>query len=318
YFSPYLLNCSWWETLVYGVPHGLVTCLNSYYAYGISMWLLIHFYLVSKYLGLRLRALSDRVSEWDTSPTGVPTGLTTDQKVWAMVREAEAVCHETDSYNSTYWSKYLATVWSVLGSVTVLSLYVILFVSMDMFTKLMVGFAIIFAVNLFALNVWIASGVNTSAKRLSKCLAGFCCRITRHRGVTYKCICLKIKPTIHHTFIAMIGANILTLITGLWLTSGALGGEIGVPVLLWQQRPLADTGDLSAGVLATGERASTVHQLDSGAFGDRYLPVGHTIVAFVQNRLSLEQFTADDRPESRLPAVRRLFTDVAIAPVYHL
>ncbi|CAG2174444.1 unnamed protein product, partial [Oppiella nova] len=93
-----------------------------------------------------------------------------------------------------------------------------------------------------------------------------------------------------------------------------MSGEIGVPVLLWRQRDPHTSQSLAEGLVGAG--GSTVQQLDAQAFADDYLSTADTVVAFVQNRLSLEQFSAGSSSDGhrQLESVRGLFTDAAVAP----
>src|ERR1700712_2352737 len=87
------------------------------------------------------------------------------------------------------------------------------------------------------------------------------------------------------------------------LSITCLGSEIGVPVLLWQQKTDSHLFDSK----------STITQIDGKALAEDYLENSQTIVAFIQDRLSLEQFTTED--EERLTAVKSIFKDQSIKPV---
>ena len=102
---------------------------------------------------------------------------------------------------------------------------------------------------------------------------------------------------------------LIELIFGLFSLNEVFCSEIGVPVLLWQQKTSLEADS------QLFDSKSTVNQIDGKVLADDYLTNSQTIVAFVQKRLSLEQFTTED--EIRLTAVKSIFKDKSIKPVFN-
>ncbi|XP_054153340.1 uncharacterized protein LOC128952041 [Oppia nitens] len=105
--------------------------------------------------------------------------------------------------------------------------------------------------------------------------------------------------------------SILLLLLVLVVPYLANCSEIGVPVLLWRHR---DSSGGGLDTLPPTHHRSTVQQIDGSILGEDYLRGAETVVAFVQNRINLEQFTTEEDPEHRMPTVRSLFTDSSIEP----
>jgi hypothetical protein len=107
---------------------------------------------------------------------------------------------EIDDYNKNFWSKYLLTIWLILGSQTVTLLYCLLFVK-DIIFKLIIRYAFVAWVLTFLFVLNTASSVNYEANKSYKLLnifmatnrSGFVRYKTRNAFIKFESIKIKVK-----------------------------------------------------------------------------------------------------------------------------
>ncbi|CAG2111678.1 unnamed protein product [Medioppia subpectinata] len=89
----YIMNCSQWETWLYGVP-------NTIY------YVLIKIKFISKTLSdIQRRRYYGNVNN--------------------VMKSLDAIFDEIDEYNTTFWSKFICIFWFTIGSFTVIFLYIL-------------------------------------------------------------------------------------------------------------------------------------------------------------------------------------------------
>ena len=64
-----------------------------------------------------------------------------------------------------------------------------------------------------------------------------------------------------------------------------------------------------------GNSKSTVTQIDSNVLRDDYLNKSQTIIAFIQNDLSIEQFSTEDKNQFKI--LSHIISDQSLEPVFN-
>ena len=64
-----------------------------------------------------------------------------------------------------------------------------------------------------------------------------------------------------------------------------------------------------------GNSKSTVTPIDSNVLRDDYLNKSQTIIAFIQNDLSIEQFSTEDKNEFKI--LSHIISDQSLEPVFN-
>ena len=152
---PYLMNTTILETILYGMPNLIAVSLIAYTNYNISVWSLTYFYILCYYIKIKI--------------TNIQTN-SKNVKTLQLISSLNKLYIEINEYNTTYWSKYLMSVWFLLGLVIVMGIFGIIFLSADIYTKFMIGYIIlIMAIMLFFIII-ISCSVNFKANQFYKLL----------------------------------------------------------------------------------------------------------------------------------------------------
>jgi hypothetical protein len=164
---PYAINCSIVDTILYGIPHSLLYACGAHYILTINVWQVVYFYFICRYLKIKIKMSNELISH--TLKKYQKTRLLSIERV---IHSLDSSYVEIDDYNSNFWSKYLLTIWLILGSEIVTCLYCLLFVK-DLITKLIMGYASFISVLAFLFVINTASSVNYEAKKSYKLLNSF-------------------------------------------------------------------------------------------------------------------------------------------------
>jgi hypothetical protein len=176
---PYAMNCSIVDTILYGMPHSLLYAWGGHHILTINVWQVVYFYLICRYLKIKLKKSNELISQ--TLKKSQKTSLLSIERV---INSLDSSYVEIDDYNSNFWSKYLLTIWLILGSGIVTCLYCLLFVK-DVISKLIIGYAFVVWLLIFLLIINTASSVNYEAKKSYKLLHKFMATV-RSGSVRYR------------------------------------------------------------------------------------------------------------------------------------
>jgi hypothetical protein len=192
---PYAMNCSIGETILYGIPHGLFFACGAHHIFNIIMWQVVYYYFICRYLKIKLKMSNELISQ--TLKKSHKTSLLSIERV---INSLDSSYVEIDEYNSNIWSKYLLTIWLILGSEIVTALYCLLFVK-DIIIKLIIGYLFVVWVLTFLFVINTASSVNYEAKKSYKLFnifmatnrSGFVRYKTRNAFIKFQSIKIKVK-----------------------------------------------------------------------------------------------------------------------------
>jgi hypothetical protein len=192
---PYAMNCSIGDTILYGIPHSLIYGCGAHHVFNIIVWQVVYYYFICRYLKIKLKKSNELISQ--TLKKSQKTSLLSIERV---INSLNSSYVEIADYSKNFWSKYLLTIWLILGSQTVTALYCVLFVK-DIIFKLIIGYAFVAWVLTFLFVINTASSVNYEANKSYKLLnifmatnrSGFVRYKTRNTLIKFRSIKIKVK-----------------------------------------------------------------------------------------------------------------------------
>ena len=126
-------------------------CLWTYYAVNSLSVQIFVFNILCKYFLIKLKALNRSLKEEKRINSNT---------IRNILHEYSALVKEIDDYNTTYWSKFLLIIWSLLGILNVFLFYVIIFIMTPIVIRItMIYFFILYCI-MFLFILSIASFVN--------------------------------------------------------------------------------------------------------------------------------------------------------------
>jgi hypothetical protein len=162
---PFVLNCSAWDTIIFGIPHSLLFAIGLHYVCTINVWQIFYFLLICRYIKIKFKESNDIVSQLIFRRK-----LIKWEKVSTIIRNLDAKYSELDKFNQEFWSKYLLSIWLMAGTIINFSLYSVFFSEMNLINKLMSGYSTVFAFLAFIFIITNASSVNYEANKMYKLL----------------------------------------------------------------------------------------------------------------------------------------------------
>ena len=100
-----------------------------------------------------------------------------------ILNSYDALYREINEYNTTYWSKFLIIIWSLLGALIVFVFYLLILGSFLFAIKITLSYYLIINCFMFVFILSISSSVNLEEKKSYKILSSF---IVKYRSIS-KC-----------------------------------------------------------------------------------------------------------------------------------
>ena len=122
--STYILCSSLIEVVLYGIPTTLMLIFPLLYFWNFLGFQYLYYYFVCKYLGLKLKNSNDNLVRMLKEKNFF--------KLSQILHNNNAIYCEIKQYNSTYISKFLFTVWLLLGTMLVILIYIDIFISSEL------------------------------------------------------------------------------------------------------------------------------------------------------------------------------------------
>ena len=127
---PYWLYSTMLITLTFGIANSIPYSMVACYVYQIVFFNTIYFFIVCKYFNIKINNLNENLDE-------IKMKNILRKQVLPILRSMNRLYHEINVYNM-FWSKYLFTIWLILGISLVLFLFMITFVSLILIIKLII------------------------------------------------------------------------------------------------------------------------------------------------------------------------------------
>ena len=135
-----------------------------YYGFNIVSIQIFVLFILCKYFLLKLKSLNQLLREKKRMNSN---------RIRNILRSCDALYREINEYNSTYWSKFLFNIWSLLGILIVFMIHVIIFISIPIIIKISLIYFTILYFNIFLFILTITSSVNLEAKKSYKLFNSF-------------------------------------------------------------------------------------------------------------------------------------------------
>ena len=158
----YVVNTNLYTTIVYGIPNSLMITISAHHLCNIMYGQLIYFYILCRYLRLKLKNLNESVLQMKRGIRFI--------RIQNILHSFNEIYLEINEYNTTYWSKFLFNIWIIFGSIIILLLHTLLFKNVNMLTKLGIIYGLIILPMIYLYTIFTASSVNSEANKSYKYL----------------------------------------------------------------------------------------------------------------------------------------------------
>ena len=150
-------------TIIFGFSNSLLFSLCIYYIFSINVLQVIYFYIICFYIKIINKELNENILILIKKKTFSDRNI-----IIPMIVSLDSLYSEINEYNTKFWSKYLLSIWLIMGSVINIVIYLILFTQMNIVVKMffIFGLCIIVASFLFIINT--SSSVNYEANKSYK------------------------------------------------------------------------------------------------------------------------------------------------------
>jgi len=162
---PFLINCSILDIILFGIPHSLLFTCCCYFIFNINLWNVTYFYLVCHYIKIKLREVNQSLKNKIKNKVRITSGYTTQ-----IIKNLTSIYYEINDYNNNFWSKYLLSIWLILGSVINTDLYLSIFGEMHIICRIIFIYSFFVFTLTFMFIINTASSVNLEANRSYKLL----------------------------------------------------------------------------------------------------------------------------------------------------
>ena len=96
-----------------------------------------------------------------------------------ILHEFDALFDLINEYNTTYWSKFLLNIWSLLGLLNVFLIYVIIFISMPLLIRISLIYFFIIYSNIFLFVLSITSSITLKTNKSYKLFNSFAIKFAK-------------------------------------------------------------------------------------------------------------------------------------------
>ena len=141
--------------LIYGILSGICGSLNGNYYWNFLGYQYVYFYLVCRYLKLKVKNYNEQVKLAKSKQlSNIPD----------LVRSFDRLNNEITEYNKSYLSKFLFIFWFVFASAIVLFLYIVIFVDLPTVVKIVSAYTLLIYFIMFLFTIMTAASINYHAR----------------------------------------------------------------------------------------------------------------------------------------------------------
>jgi len=164
-FFAFFINCSIMDTMIFGIPYSLLFSWMCYYIFSINYWQVVYLHIICYYIKIKLKRLNNQIISKSSSLRKMNS-----QSVDKLIRPFSSIYSEINQYNNNFWSKYLLTIWLLVGICIVVLLYIIIFIEMNIICRILLIYATGVQVLIFLFIINTTSSVNFEANKSYKLL----------------------------------------------------------------------------------------------------------------------------------------------------
>ena len=161
----YYLNSTLRELLLYGCPNIILNTMFMYHSFNVVLYQIIHFHLICQYFKHRIKELNKTVVKCIERKNSV--------NIQRMLTLFNTTYAELNRQNTDFWSKFLLLFWLTFGSIDVLVLYIIFFIPIPVFIKVLLFYCWLLLSALLLFVILSSSSVNSEANNTYEILNRF-------------------------------------------------------------------------------------------------------------------------------------------------
>ena len=159
--STYIMSNSPIEVLLHGIPNAILTSMIILWFWNILGYQYIHYYLVCKYLDIKIKNSNENL---------ILIRKQNKIKINEILKIYNAIYCEIKEYDSTYLSKFLLTVWLLIGTLLVILIYIDIFINLKLFIRIIVHYFTMLYFFLFIFTITTAASINYHNRETYKLL----------------------------------------------------------------------------------------------------------------------------------------------------
>jgi hypothetical protein len=160
----YIINFSVMEIIIFGIPNSLLWSLCVYYVFTINVWQVIYFYIICRYIKIKIKELNEKVLKMTKKK------ILLKKTFLQIIYSFNSIYAEINEYNTKFWSKYLLSIWLIMGSLINCVIFMIFFTQINKFFKFGLIYALILLIITFLIIINTSSSVNYEANKSYKIL----------------------------------------------------------------------------------------------------------------------------------------------------
>ena len=142
-FLPYIINYSAMDTIIFGIPNSFIFTL-CYYIYNINLWQVLYFYIICKFIKTKIKEFNQNILSLIKKRRFLNRNVMIE-----MIRSLDSLYLEINEYNTKFWSKYLLSIWLIMGSFINVLLFVLLLSQINILYRFMTIFGLFLFVSTF-------------------------------------------------------------------------------------------------------------------------------------------------------------------------
>ena len=160
----FIINFSVMDIIIFGIPNSLLWSLCVYYIFSINVWQVIYFYIICSYIKIKIKELNEKIL------------IMTKKKILLrktflqIIHSLNSLYSEINEYNTKFWSKYLLSIWLIMGSLINSVIFMIFFSQINKFFKIPLIYGLFILIITFLLIINTSSSVNYEANKSYKLL----------------------------------------------------------------------------------------------------------------------------------------------------
>ena len=173
----YMINTNVKEAICYGIPCAFTIAMLGTYAMNVVNYHTFLQYIICLYLKMKINALNERLNEMKRRKRFI--------RIRETLQSFDSLYSEINEYNTTYWSKFLFIIWTLLGTFTVFVIYIFIFGRLELVAQIMFAYFLLFFLSIFLLIIFSTSSVTYSANKSYKTLNSLIISYSKHNKHFY-------------------------------------------------------------------------------------------------------------------------------------
>ena len=165
--STYFMSTSLIEVILYGIPTTIMITLIAFWFWNIFCYQYVYYFLVCKYLDIKVNNSNEKLVLMRKQKNSLKL------KISEILCKYNAIYCEIKEYDSTYLSKFLFTIWILLGTLLVILVYFDIFSKINLFIRLIFYYCTLSFIYLFIFTITTAASINYDNKKTYKLLNTF-------------------------------------------------------------------------------------------------------------------------------------------------